>query len=95
MHRMQPEELTLNAYQSRALQTKSDQSDQRLAVANWAMGLAGETGELVDLLKKVYFHGHVLDRGALVKELGDVQWYLAILAEQLGISLQEIGRAHV
>lgn len=42
----------------------------------WALGLVGETGEVVDLIKKHIGHSHPLDRVKLVKELGDVEWYM-------------------
>lgn len=44
-----------------------------------AMGLAGEAGEVADLLKKVLFHDRELDRDKLIQELGDVRWYLECL----------------
>ncbi|MFD9893359.1 nucleoside triphosphate pyrophosphohydrolase family protein [Amycolatopsis sp. NPDC059027] len=56
-----------------------------------ALGLAGETGEVADKVKKIYRDkGGVvdaLDRAALSKELGDVQWYLARVADELNLSL--------
>jgi len=54
------------------------------------MGLAGETGEVVDYLKKCVFHGHDLDKEKLTKELGDVLWYLARIADDCSISLEQI-----
>ena len=59
------------------------------------MGLAGESGEVCDYLKKVVFHGHELDKDQLCKELGDVLWYVATLATTAGLSLGEIARANV
>lgn len=44
------------------------------------MGLAGESGEFVDLVKKHLFHGKYLDREKALKELGDTRWYLEALA---------------
>jgi NTP pyrophosphatase (non-canonical NTP hydrolase) len=60
----------------------------RLSVA--AMGLCGESGELVDHIKKHVGHGHELDREAVAKELGDVLWYIAEIATTLGMDLQQI-----
>lgn len=48
--------------------------DERLAML--ALGLAGECGEIVDSIKKVVYHGHELDYNDLVKEFGDIEWYL-------------------
>ena len=43
---------------------------------NGLMGLRGEAGEAIDILKKFLFQGHSLDMKHLAKELGDVAWYL-------------------
>lgn len=64
----------------------------RLATAG--LGLAGEGGEIADLIKKILFHGlEYTDevRDKLIKELGDVMWYVAFAARNVvGISIQEI-----
>lgn len=54
------------------------------------MGLAGETGEVADEMKKVLFHGKTFDRDKILKELGDVRWYLEYLADAWGFSMEEI-----
>lgn len=87
--------MTLDEYQDRARRTKNRYDDPRLAIGNWSMGLAGEAGELIDMLKKVYFHDHPANRDALVKELGDVLWYVAVLSDELGIDLEEVARTNI
>jgi NTP pyrophosphatase (non-canonical NTP hydrolase) len=57
---------------------------------NGLMGLNGEAGEAIDILKKHLFQGHELDKDHLAEELGDVAWYLAVTADALGYSLEEI-----
>ena len=52
--------------------------------------MMGLCGEAIDLVKKHLFQGHDLDRPALVKELGDVAWYLAEAATALGVPLEDI-----
>lgn len=54
------------------------------------MGLNGEAGEVVDLLKKFVFHGHNFVKEDLVKELGDVLWYVALICDSLGITMEEV-----
>lgn len=61
----------------------------------WALGLTGEAGEVADLLKKGYGHGHGVDTEKLKKELGDVLWYLAVLADAFGMTLEDVARANV
>ena len=60
----------------------------------WAMGIAGEAGEVVEKWKKIvaYKDGEITDEDRLEikKELGDVVWYVALLAHSLGLSLDEV-----
>jgi NTP pyrophosphatase (non-canonical NTP hydrolase) len=59
-------------------------------VINAVMGLCGETGEVVDLVKKTVFQGHPLDVNHMVEELGDVLYYLTWLAILFDIDISEI-----
>ena len=54
------------------------------------MGLCGEAGEVIDLVKKHCFQGHPLDKSRIAKELGDVAWYLAESAAAIGMPLEDI-----
>lgn len=64
-------------------------------VTGYALGLAGEAGEVVDLLKKHLFHSRPLDLDSLEKELGDVLWYLSAIATSYGLSLSDIAEKNV
>ena len=80
-------------YQSNAAKTARgsvslDGVRGRVAIAS--MGLAGESGEVIDYLKKWVGHGHDLDRDYVEKELGDVLWYLAEIATALEMDLEKI-----
>lgn len=55
-----------------------------------AIGLAGESGEVCDLIKKGILHQHGLDKDKLCKELGDVAWYLAGLCTVARLSLEDV-----
>jgi NTP pyrophosphatase (non-canonical NTP hydrolase) len=69
-------------------------SDQaRLAIAG--LGLAGEAGEVVDYLKKVVGHGHKLDRDKLVKELGDVLWYVAEICSAINADMSDVAQQNI
>lgn len=63
--------------------------------SNFAMGLAGETGEVIDYLKKVIYHNHELDKNKVKDELGDLLWYLTGLATILRIDLGEIASYNI
>ncbi len=72
------------------MKTKNPALTDRELLVNAVMGLCGESGEATDIVKKHLFHGHELDRDALIKELGDVAWYLAEAATALDLPLEAI-----
>lgn len=84
-----------NNYQALAARTLIDSPDaeytpeQIMLVWN-ALGLAGEAGEVADIIKKAVFHQHGLDRDELIKELGDVLWYIAALCSNLDVPLASV-----
>ena len=82
--------MEINEYQLLAMRTLNKELDKKEVLTNSVMGLCGESGEACDLVKKHLFHGHALDRDALIKELGDVAWYLAEAATVLDIDLSEV-----
>lgn len=86
--------LDFNEYQKLAMRTASVSDDSSL-ILNGALGLAGESGEVVDHIKKVLFQGHELDKEHLVEELGDICWYLAISSKGLGYDLETIFKMNV
>lgn len=92
---MNKEHLELNEYQDLAKRTRNKGLDQNQELTNYAMGLSGETGEVIDILKKLIFHGHHSEKEKLKDELGDVLWYLANLAATLEIELQDIAEYNI
>ena len=84
--------LTLDEYQQLALRTAGDHGDFERNLIYTALGLNGEAGEVAELVKKAMFHGHPLDHDELKKEIGDVLWYAAVLAEALGMSLDDVAQ---
>lgn len=89
-------ELTADAYQKEALRTVPGMPKTKYPLLlNGLMGLNGEAGECIDILKKHYFQGHELDKEHLAKELGDVAWYLAVSADALGYNLSTILQMNV
>lgn len=59
-----------------------------------ALGL-GEAGEVQNLIKKHLYHGHDLDIAKVLDELGDVLWYIAVMAEVLGFDLSYVAELNV
>lgn len=67
----------------------------RLNISALANGLTGEAGEVADEIKKFAGHGHWKDGVDLEKEIGDVLWYAAAVAECMGFSLNEIAEKNI
>lgn len=64
-------------------------------VLNGCLGLAGEAGETLDMIKKWVFHENDLDLEHFKKELGDVMWYVAMICYSMEIDLDEILQMNV
>ena len=87
--------MTVNEYQRRAMVTLNPDLAPRDVLINGVMGLCGESGEAIDIVKKHLAQGHPLDREGLIKELGDVAWYLAETAYALDVSLDEVFQRNI
>ena len=87
--------MTLKEYQEFASHGILPASTKCEPIIGFALGLTGESGEVADDIKKKYFHGRDIDPNHTIEELGDVMWYVANLATQLNISLDEIIRLNV
>ena len=87
--------MTANEYQSLAMTTLNPELNKKDVLINGVMGLCGEAGEAIDIVKKWLAQGHELDREKLAKELGDIAWYLAETAWALDIPLEEIFRGNI
>ena len=82
--------MTVNEYQKLAMTTLNPALSQKDVLINGVMGLCGESGEVIDIVKKYLAQGHELNREALIKELGDVAWYLAETAYALNVELEDV-----
>lgn len=97
--------MTGNEYQKLASRTNDGFATSRLmtkmiehedwlidigGVLNACLGLAGEVGELNDMIKKWVFHEKELDETHLKKELGDVMWYVAMMCQSMGWELDDV-----
>ena len=87
--------MTINEYQKLAMTTLNPALSEKDVLINGVMGLCGESGEAIDIVKKWLAQGHELDREKLAKELGDICWYLAETATALGLSLEDIMAANI
>lgn len=92
--------MTFDEYQKAAVTTALKSYDDPLMQNSvWVMGIAGEAGEVVEKWKKAlaYRQGtFTADESAdFNKELADVIWYIAVLADSLGLSLDELMKANL
>ena len=90
--------MQLNEYQKRAVSTKMYPAN--LAVIYPSLGLGGESGEVLEKVKKVVRDNNsdftnAEFRTNMRKELGDVLWYVANIAEDLGISMDDIAMTNL
>lgn len=91
--------MTFDEYQQQALTTAASYPDPLMDKTIWAMGVSGEAGEVVEKWKKIvaYKEGKVSaeDLDELAKELGDVVWYIAVLAHSLGLRFDDVMQRNV
>lgn len=92
--------LDANQYQNEVIRTLLDTPDKLLTSEEtmiiWnAIGLGGESGEVLEIIKKGIFHRHGIDKNKIIKELGDVIWYVTALCDKLNISLGDVLSANV
>ena len=87
--------MTINEYQKLAMTTLNPALSEKEVLLNGVMGLCGESGEAIDLVKKWMMQGHPLDKAHLRKELGDIAWYLAETATAIGYDLETILQANI
>ena len=87
--------MEINEYQKSAMRTINKDLSEKDMLINGVMGLCGESGEVIDIVKKHIAHNHELNKDHLAKELGDVAWYLAETATALGYSLEDIFKMNI
>lgn len=86
--------MTFDEYQKKALTTVLSTDDQFKDLLHWVLGINGESGEIAEKVKKIIRDKKGVvseeDKKELAKEIGDVLWYLAVFAEELGVQLEDV-----
>ena len=77
------------------LEVEAITSDNQVHLLDWCLGLGGETGEVLDLVKHSVFHKEPLDRMEIAKELGDVLWYLSAICTTLDMSMNDVAKLNL
>ncbi len=87
--------MQVNDYQKEAMKLLNPKLDNKDVLINGVMGLCGESGEVIDIVKKWLAQGHQLDKERMKSELGDVAWYLAETTTALDVPLEQIFQANL
>jgi NTP pyrophosphatase (non-canonical NTP hydrolase) len=86
--------MKFNDYQIEQMKTCNPKTTNDERIVNAALGL-GEAGEVQNLVKKWKFQGHPLAKDKIVDELGDILWYISLMAYTLGLDLSVIANYNV
>ena len=94
--------MEFDEYQSRAAKYDLSETTADLKAVGFiekVLGLVGEAGETADKIKKILRDKDGVvsddDRGLIVKELGDILWYVASIARYLNVSLSEVASGNI
>lgn len=87
--------LTEQIYLQEILRTYAGSDEARDKLCLGALGLAGEAGEVVDLVKKFLYQGHEIDRARMRDELGDVLWYFTLICHATGSTLKDVMQRNI
>lgn len=95
--------MTFNEYQKLANKTNLTPGDEGVVLSigfmDKVLGLVGESGEFADKVKKILRDDNAEmskeKRQLLIKELGDVLWYIALLAKHLDVSMEEVAKLNI
>jgi len=79
-------------YREAMLRTAGNMDNKSMVtnLTHGALGLGGEAGEVIDLIKKHAFHNKPVDKEKLISELGDVRWYLEYLCASLNVTMEQV-----
>jgi NTP pyrophosphatase (non-canonical NTP hydrolase) len=87
---------TFDEYQEQAVRTSATKdAPTDTIILHCALGLGGESGEIIEHVKKVFFFNHDVDYNYLRYELGDVLWYIAVMADGMGMTLSELAKDNI
>lgn len=92
IQKLDESQLNFNKYQQLAARTAISHENELL---NYGLGIAGEAGEVADLIKKGLFHGHGISKDEIAKELGDTLWYISQIARLFDLSLEDVAQLNI
>lgn len=83
------------SYRDEVLKNVNGHLPEKDYLAMGGMGIAEEAGEVAGLIKKHLFQKAPLDRQRVIKELGDVRWYMEFLCHVIGTTIEEVESVNV
>lgn len=87
--------MTFQDYQRQTNKAIPEHDNKKDAVLHWCIGLSEECGEVMSVIKHHFYGGEDINREDLVKEVGDVLWYLAALCREAGIDMEAVAELNV
>ena len=81
--------ISLNEYQELCKTTAKKFNDRDKEIADWGLGLVGESGDAAGCIKKTFFHGNDQTEG-IRENLGDIMWYVAMICNFFDWDLEEV-----
>lgn len=84
--------MEFNEYQSLANRTLHGNEQ---VLTNCALGLASEAGQVLEVIRNYTFENHQMDQEELIKEMGDVLWYLSQIAKWANIPFEEVAKQNI
>lgn len=94
MEQLDNKQLTLKDYHDFVLSTALPSVDKNKLVYP-ALGLSEEAGEVAGKIKKFLRGDGELDKQSVIKELGDVLWYTAKMAYDLGYTIEDVAKINI
>jgi len=91
----EPSRVGFDEYQREAVRTATGDYPPPYHLGAWALGLTGEVGKVAEVVEKYVYHDHDLDLESVRSEIGTVLWHVAVLAEELGFSLQDVAEENI
>lgn len=87
--------MEMNAFQEKSARSAVYPKVLEGGIFYACMGLSGEVGELLNKVKKIARDGAQIDREGIKMELGDIMWYVAMVAKEAGIKLEDVADANI
>lgn len=87
--------MTFDEYQKQSYTAIQEHESNKEEVMHWTIGLGEESGEVMQLIKHMYYGAEAISKEQVATEIGDVLWYLAALCTALDIDLNVCARMNV